>query len=437
MKLEFWGSPNATLPIGSRSTRELQPITFLVTNFVLMTSVRSMFFVCFLQLLASAAGAQEKDRTPRQYFMIGETKAENHQWEEALEALDACLARDPMFVDAYYSRAIAREHFNLLDDALTDYNIYMELRPEHREALFGRALLRFRLEQFQMAKLDFDRLLRMPAGATTTVFFQQDAFTGGVNRVFTTQGADQAYLFNYMGLTEDHLGNFAAAINWYDSAIAMQPGNPDLFVNRGISKVKSRDSTGAIDDYLRALRLDGNHALAKNNLAAIGGDKDQASGALLDQAIEDNPSMPYAFAERGYARMEKGELKGALSDYDEAIRIDPGNAEYLLNRGLVRERLRDLAGAYDDYTKAIAIKATFDKAWLGRGNVLSKQGRLEEAIEDYGVAILYNPGYASAYYNRAIARGRLHQNELACADLTTAESLGALVDLKARQKFCR
>jgi tetratricopeptide (TPR) repeat protein len=389
-------------------------------------------------LLPALAIAQERNLTPEQYLRKAETHIDNHHWEQALEALDACIVRDTRLPEAFNLRALVREHFNLNEEALTDYNIYLELRPENTEALFARGQLLFRLRRYEAAKKDFISLTHLPQTETTTVFFQTDTYGGGTNKIFTTQGAEKAYLFNYIGLAEVEFGELSSAINWYDSALLTIQGDPDIFVNRGIAREKSNDTEGALRDFRRALQIDPKHALAKQHLGAlVKGANPDSSRALLDAAIDDNPNLPMAYAERGFARMEKGLYKEALADYNEAIRLDPAEEEYYLNRGLIREKTKDLEGAYKDYTQAITLQPDFDKAWLNRGNLLARMGKLLEAIEDYSVAIIYNPDYSAAFYNRAIARGRLRQDVAACQDLNTAETLGHAVTAKVKRQICR
>jgi tetratricopeptide (TPR) repeat protein len=405
-----------------------------------LLTLHSVNRLVIIILMLSAVGvstAQEHELTPVQYLRKAETYIDNHQWDQALNALDACIVRDPGQAEAFHLRATVREHFNLNEEALTDYNVYLFLRPENTEALFARGQLQMRLGRYQEAKDDFIKLTYLPQTETTTIFFQTDAFTGGTSKIFTTQGAEKAYLFNYIGLAEVQLGNLGSAINWYDSAIRTIQSDPDLYVNRGIAKEKNNNPEEALRDFRRALQIDPSHAIAKQHMGVLAKESfPDSSAALLDAAILDNPNMPYAYAERGFARMQKGMLKEALADYSEAIRLDPEEEEYFLNRGLIREKLNDLNGAYRDYTQAITLKHNFDKAWLNRGNLLARRGKLVEAIEDYTVAITYNAEYSAAFYNRAIARGRLHQDKEACEDLQAAEAFGHEVAAKVKRQIC-
>jgi tetratricopeptide (TPR) repeat protein len=392
--------------------------------------------VAFLLLSAPWALAQPTlPRSAQACFELGEDLMARHQYGEAHEALTACLQRDPYFADAYYTRGLARERLERWQDALTDYNIYLEFRPAHPEALLNRAQLRFRLGQFEPARKDLLVLLQAPPGETTTVFFKQSAFGQGVNQVFTTQGSGQAYLYHYLGLTELALRHPREAIAAFNRALALGGPDADVLVNRGraYEVLELYDSAGF--DYKAALQREPRHALAKHNLAVLAGPQQQAD-TLLAEAIADNPEMPYAFAERAFTRLEQGDFAGALADYNQAIRIDSTQVDYYLNRGLANERLGRPEAAFRDYTRALNLQDNYQKAWLNRGNLLSHLGKLEEAVKDYDVAIALNPGYAPAYYNRAAARYRLGKHVLACQDVVQAERLGHPVPPKLKKQVC-
>ncbi|MFZ5970704.1 MAG: tetratricopeptide repeat protein [Bacteroidota bacterium] len=399
------------------------------------------FFGLILAMVAACPPARAQAEMPRSAmacYELGETHAQSKDWDAALAAFNAALQRDAYFADAYYARGLVREQTGLLNEALTDYNIYVSLRPEHVEARFNRAQLRFRLEQYALALEDFKMLLYLPAGETTTVFFRQNAFGGEVNQVFTAQGANNSYLHNYIGLALTQLQRLDEAVAAFDSALLKTP-DADVLVNRGIAYEKMGKIDLARLDYEAALQRQPHHALAKHNLALLSARTrpEETNVQLLDEAINDNPALPYAWAERGHARFLQGNYEGALSDFSEAIRINPAEAGYYLQRGQVYEKLHRPTDAYTDYTQAVKLDERDEKAWLHRGNLLTRLGRWQEAVEDYTVALTHHPSYASAWYNRALARQRLGQLVHACADLAMAEQNGLAVPAKLKKQVCK
>src|SRR6185436_15937331 len=85
-------------------------------------------------------------------FERGEKALENKEYFKAQAHYNEAIRLDPRYADAYRSRAISREHLGEGAKALTDYSIYVDLRPEDSEGLFNRAILRFEAKQYLPAR---------------------------------------------------------------------------------------------------------------------------------------------------------------------------------------------------------------------------------------------------------------------------------------------
>jgi tetratricopeptide (TPR) repeat protein len=118
-----------------------------------------------------------------------------------------------------------------------------------------------------------------------------------------------------------------------------------------------------------------------------------------------------------------------------ARRLRPRSADDYLGRGLDRQLKGDLTGAIADYQRAIADSGDRHSramALLTLGNALEEQEDLLGAVEAYSQAIVYDPGHAGTYLSRGLAYQNLGDEERARADLELVRELTS--DPKWRQQ---
>lgn len=112
-----------------------------------------------------------------------------------------------------------------------------------------------------------------------------------------------------------------------------------------------------------------------------------------------SPQNAEGYYLRGLSRLDEGNLKEAIADFNHSLELEPKNAEAYFNRGV--------AYAYQEPTR-------------GGSNASDP---LKQAIADYTLAIKANPGYADAYYNRGIAHLENNDKPGAIADFQKAAEL--------------
>ena len=71
--------------------------------------------------------------------------------------------------------------------------------------------------------------------------------------------------------------------------------------------------------------------------------------------------LSLAYAGRGQAHEQLGQLKAALGDYEQAMEILPQDTQIYLRSGNVRTKLKDFTGAVNDYTIALEKNLNFMK----------------------------------------------------------------------------
>jgi tetratricopeptide (TPR) repeat protein len=137
--------------------------------------------------------------------------------------------------------------------------------------------------------------------------------------------------------------------------------------------------------------------------------KGDIQGALADynQAIALNPKFVNAYSNRGTLKQDKlNDRQGALADLNQAIALDPKYALAYNNRGTLKyQKFNDVQGALADYNQAIALNPQSANAYSNRG-LLKKQklNDFQGALADYNQAIALDPKFVNAYSNRGLLK---------------------------------
>lgn len=259
--------------------------------------------------------------------------------------------------------------------------------------------------------------------------------------------ADDARVLAFLGRqkTDDHYGSGDSeqAIADLGTAIAADPGKPELYVLRAIwNRYAGRDDA-ARADLAQTLMIDENFAparylrgrmeleqgdaeslkIASDDFSAIAARHADSPDVLLyrgitesrsfsyDKAIADfdlvlkrQPKSAVAVNERGDAWRGLRNYERALADYSKAIGFAGDWPEAYRDRGYLYHLLARNDEARGDFDRAIKLNARDAEAWNGRALVSLSEGRIAEALGDFNRAIELMPQSGSYRANRATAR---------------------------------
>ncbi len=98
--------------------------------------------------------------------------------------------------------------------------------------------------------------------------YDLDLQIGGCTAVIRSgqwQGKDLVWAYYNRGLAYIDLGEYRRAIEDYDEALRLDPGNASAYNNRGYAYRELGEYRRAIKDLDQALRLDPGYALARDN----------------------------------------------------------------------------------------------------------------------------------------------------------------------------
>ena len=114
--------------------------------------------------------------------------------------------------------------------------------------------------------------------------------------------------------------------------------------------------------------------------------------------------LDYAWAVRGFIRLQREEYDAALKDFSEAIRLNPNNVNAWTGRGLIQDRyMNQYHAAEHDLTQAIRLVSNHGHAYLHRARANWHMGRAEQALADYDSAISMLPKQRPDTYVTSIA----------------------------------
>ena len=320
---------------------------------------------------------------------------------KALAQLTAAAARDPGNPEIWYSRGVLLGEMARHEEALKSFDKALSIRPS-AECWNNRGAALQSLKRWPEALQSFDAALALrPAPAIWT------------NRARVLQ----------------EMGRFEEAVAACDRALSLAPDSVVAWNERGNALLRSKRFAESLASYEHALAMQPDHvpaiirrAIALQSLyrpdEAIAGT--QAAGRLREaeagfrRAVALNPDLVEAHTHLGNVLREQGKLDAAEISYRHAIALEADEAGAYIGLGNVLNDRGDLQGAIDCYRHALALNSNIAEAHNNCGNALNDLGRLEEAITCYQQALVLMPDLVQARNNIAVVlrnQGKLQEAE--------------------------
>lgn len=255
---------------------------------------------------------------------------------------------------------------------------------------------------------------------------------------------------------------FTEALDVYHKAFKRDSTEYDVFTGRGTAYFELKEFQLSYNDFSRAIALKPDSAIAYHYRANLMYILNYTDEAIADntKAIErtsDEKFLLGCFINRGSAKEQKRDFKGAYEDFYRAYSYDTTDISVLNNLGTVLDNLDRQEEAIMYLKKAIALDSSFVGPYVNIGFQYSQLGRYEEALVYFNKALelekdepltLNNRGFtrfklndlsgalddinksifqfatnAFAYKNRALVYLALDKIEEACHDLQKAREL--------------
>jgi serine/threonine protein kinase/Tfp pilus assembly protein PilF len=218
------------------------------------------------------------------------------------------------------------------------------------------------------------------------------------------------------------LGKYHEAVSCYTACIALKPNLYGSYASRGEAYLVLGEWKAAKDDFDRVIELKPkraetyiDRAIAREHLKDLKGKKDlKGAEADLTAALELGIPFTRIFFFRSRIRKEMGDKKGARNDFQEGMRREPTEELSWNARGYARMNNGDMDGALADFDRALAINPTLRYALMNKVHVLAViQRKNTEARQILERVLEYSPEHSPALAALAVVLARLGETKLA------------------------
>ena len=324
--------------------------------------------------------------------------------ERAIADANMAIELDPSLTGAYFARAHIYLDTGRADAAVADYDHILAAGPDiYIEVMTyaHRSRAHLALGDLNEAIQDATRAIEQELDLAAALRVRPDLANWhgmGINSIVATA-------YTNRGMAYDRQGQLTTAVADFSIALDRDPEYVETYANRATAYVSMGLYSEALADANRALALNGRLAAAFNAraLAYLGLGRTRDALADVDRAIEEDPQFAMAYSNRGYLQTGLGRYDEALADTTRAIELDPALASAYANRAEVYLRKGSYKASIADSTAALKLDPTLVGALMGRALAHLGAGDYTSALADSNLAILRNPGQLEALYIRGTA----------------------------------
>lgn len=212
----------------------------------------------------------------------------------------------------------------------------------------------------------------------------------------------------FQTIREHQLGHLDAAIELYQRALDLDPGEPDALNLLGALHLQRGDLAAAVPYSARAVIVDPRSASAFNNLGLLLKQAGQSAAAAscYQKSIMINIGFADAHTNLGVLLKAEGHVLQAIQHYKAAIDLDPTLGEAYNNLANAYQEIGEIEEAIEAYLRASEQLPDSDTVHYNVGMLLDRQGQQDEALVHLRRALEINPDRNDAQHLVAALEGR-------------------------------
>lgn len=288
-------------------------------------------------------------------YKNGQSLMGNQKYQEAINAFTEALKYDNSNTETFLLRGACFESLNNLKAALLDYTQAKTLEPNNNDIAEKIANVNLLSGDYKSAIIQYSML----------ALNKKKAFNA----------------YRQMALAKIKIKDFKGALN--DIEAALRLNNEDFNANfyKGVALDSIGNYAGALKCYEKAI----------NSLM-----KDKKYNESLNKS-----EYKFFYINPARSSTNLNQWDNAMNFYKKAEEIAPNDFDIAFYRAETKSKRGDIGGAISEYNNAIAIDDKHFEAYILRGYLFIKNGEFENAKSDFSRAIVINDKAAEGYYGNA------------------------------------
>lgn len=178
------------------------------------------------------------------YCIQGQQKYKSDRYPEALSHFDISIQLNPAFISAYKGRGSINANLGNHEEAVADYNTVIRLNPDDAGAYNNRGYAHFQLGKSKSSRGKAKEARKLYQAAV-------EDWTQAIKLV-----PEYTDVYNDRGVVRLMLGDYEAAIVDFDKVIQINPKSTKSYYNRGRAKEALGQKEAAAADFEKAKELD-------------------------------------------------------------------------------------------------------------------------------------------------------------------------------------
>ena len=248
-------------------------------------------------------------------------------------------------VDETVNRALSFHRQGKLKEAETEYQLALNVQPNHATALHFLGVIRYQQQRHEEAKILIIRALE--------------------------QTPDDLMALGNLGNVHQSLQEYGQAIQVFTKIIQASPAGPEILINRGNAYYSAGRFADAGGDYLAAFNLNPRIVEASRGLglALLAEEKFGQAKDALERWAGAVSNSPEPLVSLAILYRKTGDLETAQNYYEKALTLAPGVSGIHCDLANILRDLGDMKAARRHYEKSITLDQCFGRAWLGLASI--------------------------------------------------------------------